>query len=175
VEQLQQFLAQVPVLADLLAQAVKGAAGKTPVNSDEQRVVLEGLHSEVIRDLKARRAVYATRFNERAERTCPVCQATYTGDYIEYDNAHTGRSVVCDAVLVHAFVAHGQLIVTESQYNISGIRVAEVTRGLNLPEVARVLADSACPPELVAEAQAAAASQELLLAPTRVILANQLS
>ncbi|MEB3330303.1 MAG: hypothetical protein VKQ33_13840 [Candidatus Sericytochromatia bacterium] len=174
-EQLQHFLAQVPVLADLLAEAVRGVAGQAPVNSDEQRVVLERLHGQVIQDLRARRALYATRFNDRAERTCAACQATYAGDYLEFNNAHTGRAVVCEAMLVHAFVAHGQLVVTESQYNTSGIRVAEVTRGLNLPELARVLADSACPPELVAAAQAAAATQEQLLAPTRVILAHQLA
>jgi len=173
VEQLQQYLAQVPVLADMLAEAVKGA-GKAPVNSDEQRVVLERLHADVMADLKARRAIYGTRFNQGAERTCPACQATYAGDYMEFNNAATGRSAVCDTVLVHAFAAHGHLVVTESQLNTSGIRVAEITRGLNLPELARVLADSACPPEVVAEAQAAAASQEQLLAPTRVILANQL-
>jgi hypothetical protein len=174
-EQLQQYLAQVPVLADVLAQAVKAGASKAPVNSDEQRVVLERLHGDVVQALQAQGAVYATRFNERAERTCPACQASYAGDYLEFNNARTGRSVVCDTVLVHAFVAHAQLVVTESQFNISGIRVAEVTRGLNLPEMAKVLADSACPTEVVAEAQAAAASQEQLLAPTRVILAHQLA
>ncbi|MEB3197534.1 MAG: hypothetical protein VKP62_10065 [Candidatus Sericytochromatia bacterium] len=158
-EHFSRFLNEVPLLADLLQQAIR-AQGKAGSNTEEQRGILESVHGQVMNTLKANRTIYAVRLNPEAEHECPACRTSYRGDYVEFNNAATGKSVVCASMLVHALVAHGQLVITTTVRNVSGTRVAEAIESLDLPGLLAVLKDGQVPSEVLEGAHAAELARE---------------
>lgn len=169
-ENLRKYLAGVPILADLIDQAlVTNRSNAT--NTEEQRFHLEELHAKLCAKLKAEKTLYATKYYPEQEQTCPICKELLFGYYWELNNPVTAKAICVSYKLFHAFTAHEQTFITESMQNVSGVRVGEMRLVLDLPAVLSVMKGSSAAPELLAECEAAVEMQKQQLAAAEPVLA----
>jgi hypothetical protein len=161
-ENLRKYLHEVPILADLIDQAL--AANKSnATNTEEQRFHLEELHKGLAANLREEKRLYATKYYPEQEQTCPICKEMLLGYYWELNNPVTSKAICVSYKLFHAFCAHEQSFITESMQNVSGVRVGEMRLVLDLPSILGVLKGSSIPPELIAECEQAIEAQKRAL------------
>lgn len=165
-EQLRSHLAELPVLAELLARA----AATTPshaTNTEEQRFHLEQLHQAVMQELRAQQRPYVVILFPDQELLDPETRATVRGAYWELNHPVTGQSACLPHPLVRAFVERGVSHFSEAMRNVTGVRVGTMRSALDLGAMARVLAGGPLAPELRAELEAAQQQQASQLAQAR--------
>lgn len=162
-DELRTFIGQMPVLADMLQQAIYQNKG-TATNTEEQRFHIEELHQGIIKQLKEQRSLYGVVYNPDLENHCPICRKEYKGSYFEINNAATGKAIVSSIRLIHALVEHEQTFFQELMYNVSGTRVGEMRLLLDLKAIRKVMEGGDVPPEVVAEAEQAIEIQKKQLA-----------
>lgn len=162
-DDLRRFLAEVPILADLLQQAVYRERG-TATNTEEQRYHLEALHQAVMADLKAERRVYGVLYNPEFENHDPLTKTIFYGHYLELNNPVTNKAIVSSTKLMNAFIHHEQTFITENMINVTGTRVGEMRMALDLAAIAGVLAGADVPESVLSEAHQASEIQAQQLA-----------
>lgn len=162
-DELRKFIGEMPILAEMLQQAVYQNRG-TATNTEEQRFHLEELHQGIIKRLKEERRVYGVLYNPDTENHCPICRRQFDGTYFEINNAATGKAIVSSTRLIHALVEHEQTFFQEQMYNVSGTRVGEMRLTLELKAIRKVLDGADVPAEVLAEAEQAIGIQTQQLA-----------
>lgn len=162
-DELRRYIADMPILADMLQQAVYQNKG-TATNTEEQRFHLEELHQGIVKRLKEEKLVYGVRFNPDHENHCPICRKTFMGTYFEINNAATGKAIVSSMRLIHALVEHEQLFFQEQMINVSGTRVGEMRLTLDVKAIRKVFDGAVVPAEVLAEADQAVEIQKQQLA-----------
>ena len=162
-DELRRYIADMPILADLLQQAVYQNRG-TATNAEEQRYHLEELHAGIMKRLKEERRLYGVTYNPDIENHCPVCRKTFMGSYFEINNAATGKAIVSSMRLVHALVEHEQTFFQELMVNVTGTRVGEMRLTLDLKAIRKVMEGADVPAEVLQEAEQAVEVQKQQLA-----------
>jgi hypothetical protein len=160
---LRRFIADTPVLQDLLQQAIHKKRGNA-TNTEEQRFYIEEIHVATMKELKEGRRMYGVRYNPDFENHCPICRKTFHGTYFELNNAATGKAIVSSIRLIHALVDHEQTFFQELMLNVSGTRVGEMRLVLDLKAINKVLEGADVPDEVLAEAREALTIQQQQLA-----------
>ena len=151
----RRFLADIPILQDMLQAAIhkKRSAGGT--NTEEQRYQIEEAHVAIMAELRENRRLYGVRYNPDFENNCPICRKTFHGTYFELNNAATGKAIVSSMRLFHALVEHEQLFFQEQMLNVTGTRVGEMRLVLDVKAIAKVMEGAEVPEKVLAEAATA--------------------
>lgn len=170
-DELRKYIGQLPVLQDMLQQAIYQNRG-TATNTEEQRFHIEELHQGIMKRLKEEKALYGVVYNPDLENHCPICRKEYKGSYYEINNAATGKAIVSSIRLIHALVEHEQTFFQEQMINVSGTRVGEMRLTLDVKAIRKVLDGGAVPPEVVAEADQAIEVQKQQLAEAGDVVAT---
>lgn len=148
----RRFLADIPILQDMLQAAIHKKRGAGGTNTEEQRYQIEEAHIAIMAELRENRRLYGVRYNPDFENTCPICRKVFHGTYFELNNAATGKAIVSSMRLYHALVEHEQLFIQEQMLNVTGTRVGEMRLVLDVKAIAKVMEGADVPDEVLAEA-----------------------
>lgn len=162
-EALRAHLPAIPILAELL----EAAAISTPshaTNTEEQRFHLEKLQADLMARLRAEKQPYVVVYFPDHEEVDAASGTVIHGCYWELNNPANNQAICVSRKLIHIFADRALSHITQPMQNVTGIRVGEMRSVLDLAAIARVLEGSNTPPEVLAEAHAAAEHQARELA-----------
>lgn len=162
-ENLRQYLNDVPKLAELLERALHENPANVS-NTEDLRFHLEDLQTDLAKRLKDEKQLYSVLHFPEQELKCPTCGTLVMGYYWELNNPATGKGQCVSNALFHALVAHEEFFQTEMMYNVSGTRVGETRQVLDLAALLAVVEGSSAPAEIVAELKTAIELQARKLA-----------
>lgn len=149
----RRFLAEVPLLADMLEEALK----ENPVpgnNPEELREHLVQHQKRIVASFKEEKRLYRIQNLPAEVFPCPDCAAEVKGAYWELSNPATGRRALFPSLLLHGFIEHGATVLVEPIINLSNILMGEREVKFDLRALVQVLAGAELPEGLREECEA---------------------
>ena len=162
-ENLRQFLSEVPILIDLINRDL-AANPSHALNAEEMRGHIEDLQASVFKRLKDEKTIYAVLHFPEFELHCPICREAFLGYYWEVNNPATGKGASVSNRLLHAFILHEQTFVSEPMENVSGVKTGECRLVLDFGSIQSVLKGGAVSEAVLGELEQAKALQQQQLA-----------
>lgn len=161
-ENLREFIKQIPVLAAILEREVLNHPSNT-TNTEDLRHYVEGIQKQLFARMREERALYAVMHFPEHEMTCPLCKEELFGYYWEVNNAATSKGYIVANRLIHGLVAHEQLFLEEPMQTVGGTKVGDTRLMWDLAELKKTFEGANVSPEVMAELEEAMAMQRAQL------------